>query len=129
MLSGCRPTGTVAGFCSQPEVTSALQVAPLNTETVLSPVSATYTVPVVWSMAIMLGSFPTLIVGHGPRQPETSGAWQSFWGLRVLQRNNKGITGKNWMQKREVPGRGELHRHGGEGRHHAVHLKAQVPVS
>jgi len=25
----------------------------------------------------------------------------TFWGLRVLQRNNKRITGKNWMQKGE----------------------------
>src|SRR6266542_6420988 len=25
----------------------------------------------------------------------------TFWGLRVLQRNNKRITGKNWMQKAE----------------------------
>src|SRR5450755_2474180 len=34
--SGSSPTGTVAGVCRQPEVFSALQVAPLNTETVLS---------------------------------------------------------------------------------------------
>jgi peroxiredoxin family protein len=25
----------------------------------------------------------------------------TFWGLRVLQRNNKRVTGKNWMQKGE----------------------------
>ena len=25
----------------------------------------------------------------------------TFWGLRVLQRNDKRITGKNWMQKGE----------------------------
>ncbi len=25
----------------------------------------------------------------------------TFWGLRVLQRNNKRVTGKNWMQKAE----------------------------
>jgi peroxiredoxin family protein len=25
----------------------------------------------------------------------------TFWGLRVLQRNNKRMTGKNWMQKGE----------------------------
>jgi peroxiredoxin family protein len=25
----------------------------------------------------------------------------TFWGLRVLQRNNKRVTGKNWMQKME----------------------------
>jgi hypothetical protein len=41
MPSGPTPTGTVAGVCPQPEVTSALQVAPLNTETVLAPVSVT----------------------------------------------------------------------------------------
>jgi hypothetical protein len=39
--SGPGPTGTVAGFCPQPEVSTALQVAPLNTETVLSPLLAT----------------------------------------------------------------------------------------
>jgi hypothetical protein len=41
MPIGCGPTGTVAGVCPQPEVSSALQVAPLNTETVLAPVSVT----------------------------------------------------------------------------------------
>jgi peroxiredoxin family protein len=25
----------------------------------------------------------------------------TFWGLRVLQRNNKRVTGRNWMQKAE----------------------------
>jgi len=76
MPSGARPTGTVAGFCPQPVVTSALQVAPLNTETALPPVSVTYTVPVAWSMVIVLGRFPTVIVGQGPLQVETSCALQ-----------------------------------------------------
>ena len=39
--TGTTPTGTVAGVCPQSEVFSALQVAPLNTETVLSLESAT----------------------------------------------------------------------------------------
>ena len=39
--NGAGPTGTVAGFCPQPEVFSALQVAPLNTDTALSPKSVT----------------------------------------------------------------------------------------
>ena len=64
--SGPSPTGTVAGVCPQPEVTCALQVAPLNTETVLSPKLVTYTVSVCWSIAIPLGRFPTVIVGQGP---------------------------------------------------------------
>jgi hypothetical protein len=74
--SGFRPTGTLAGFCPHPDAWVALHVAPLNTETLLSPTLATYTVSVCSSTAIPLGSFPTLIVGHGPLHRETSRASQ-----------------------------------------------------
>jgi hypothetical protein len=74
--SGPRPTGTLAGLCPQPDASVALQVAPLNTETLLSLTLATYTVSVRWSTAIPLGSFPTVIVGHGPLHRDTSCASQ-----------------------------------------------------
>ena len=70
------PTGTVAGAWSQPEITCALQVAPLKTATVLSTESAH--VERVGlpgrprSRRISVGSVPTLIVGHGPLHRETS---------------------------------------------------------
>ena len=54
----------------------ALQVAPLNTDTVLSPSLSTDTVSVAWSTATLLGRWPTVTVGHGPRQREMSRAWQ-----------------------------------------------------
>ena len=149
--------------------------------------------------------WPTLILATtGAASGLEVDVFFTFWGLRVLQRNNKRITGKNWMQKGESlvdrggtdhlklgkinfggmgtmmikklarqhkvanatellemahrrgraaaslpddhgpvradhrrlhrrpaadPGRGQLHRHGGEGRHHALHLKAQVAAS
>ncbi|MGO9879809.1 MAG: hypothetical protein ACLPSM_10730 [Acidimicrobiales bacterium] len=41
IATGGPPTGTIAGVCPQPALVSALQVAPLNTATVLSPGSAT----------------------------------------------------------------------------------------
>ena len=46
--------------------------------------------------------WPTLILGT---TAAASGMevdiFYTFWGLRVLQRNNKRITGTNWMQKGE----------------------------
>ena len=63
---GPEPTGTVAGVCPQPHGCSPLHVAPLNTDTVLSPKLVTYTVSVCSSIAMPLGRFPTVIVGHGP---------------------------------------------------------------
>ena len=74
--SGAGPTGTVAGFCPQPEVSSALQVAPLNTDSVSSPRSVTYTVSVLTSTATPAGRLPTVMVGHGPLQREMSWALQ-----------------------------------------------------
>ncbi len=77
--SGPNPTGTVAGVWSHPVVLVALQVAPLKTDTMPGPSFSpllTYTVSVRPSIAIPLGRFPTLIVGHGPLQPETSSALQ-----------------------------------------------------
>ena len=41
IATGGPPTGTIAGVCPQPALVLALQVAPLNTATVLSFESAT----------------------------------------------------------------------------------------
>src|SRR6516225_10170065 len=76
MPIGVEPTGTVAGVCPQPEAFWPLQVAPLNTDTVLSRMLATYTVSVFSSIVTALGRFPTVIVGHGPPQREASCASQ-----------------------------------------------------
>src|SRR5215467_4026477 len=78
---GPAPTGTCGGVCPQPEVTVALQVAPLTTESVLAPPLATYTVSVLTSIAIPVGvslavPFPTVMVGQGPWQRDTSWALQ-----------------------------------------------------
>ena len=51
-------------------------MAPLNTETLLPTALPTYTVSVCWSIAIPVGSFPTVIVGHGPLHRETCRASQ-----------------------------------------------------
>ena len=61
--------------------TIALQVAPLNNRHLPAPKLLTYTVSDVTSIAIPLGSSvgvprPTVIVGHGPGQRETSRALQ-----------------------------------------------------
>ena len=77
---GPGPTGTSAGTCPHPEVITALQVAPSNTDTVFAPAFATYTVSVAASTATPLGRssgvrFPTTIVGQGPWQRETSPEW------------------------------------------------------
>ena len=71
---GCDPgvRGTATGVTPQPEGCSPLHVAPLNTDTVPSPKLVTYTVSVFSSIAMPLGRFPTVIVGHGPLQRETS---------------------------------------------------------
>ena len=63
---------TVAGVCPQPVVFSPLHVAPLNTDTVPSSKLAAYTWSVRASIAIALGRFPTVSVGHGPLHRETS---------------------------------------------------------
>src|SRR5690348_5039820 len=83
MATGAIPTGTVAGVCPQPDAFSALQVAPLNTETVLSLMLETYTVSVDSSIAIPLGRFPTVIVGHGPLHRETFCPWQ--WRVSITE--------------------------------------------
>src|ERR1700691_2226204 len=72
MPIGPDPTGTVAGVCPQPDLACALQIAPLNTETLLSLLLVTWTVSVARSTAIALGPFPTVTVGHGPWHRETS---------------------------------------------------------
>src|SRR5215469_319869 len=64
--NGPEPTWTWAGARRHPQVTWLLQVAPLNTATVLLPRIVTYTVSVAWSTATPAGRFPTLTVGHGP---------------------------------------------------------------
>ena len=61
----------------------ALQVAPLNTDTVSSLLLSTYTVSVAASTAMVLGSWPTVMVGHGPLQRETSSAWQ--WRVSMTE--------------------------------------------
>ena len=66
----------VGGRLAAPRGTRALQVAPLNTATVLSPNIVTYTVSVAWSTAMLDGRLPTVIVGHGPSHWETSSALQ-----------------------------------------------------
>src|SRR6516225_7652512 len=65
------PTAAVAGFCPHPEVSLALHVAPLMTDTVLSPALATYTVLVAWSTASPRGILPTLITGDLCAHPDT----------------------------------------------------------
>ena len=46
--------------------------------------------------------WPTLILATtGAASGLEVDVFFTFWGLRVLQRNNKRITGKNWMQKAE----------------------------
>ena len=46
--------------------------------------------------------WPTLILATtGAASGLEVDVFFTFWGLRVLQRNNKRITGKNWMQKGE----------------------------
>jgi|SRR5579875_3274538 len=46
--------------------------------------------------------WPTLILATtGAASGLEVDVFFTFWGLRVLQRNNKRITGKNWMQKME----------------------------
>lgn len=46
--------------------------------------------------------WPTLILGTtGAASGMEVDVFFTFWGLRVLQRNNKRFTGKNWMQKGE----------------------------
>lgn len=79
--TGPSPTGTEAGACLHPDVTVALHVAPLTTDTVLTPELVTYTVSVCSSTAIPLGwssgvSLPTVMAGHGPGQRERSSALQ-----------------------------------------------------
>ena len=74
--NGPGPTRTCAGAWRHPRVTRLLQVAPLNTATVLSPEIVTYTVSVAWSTAIVDGRLPTFTVGHGPLHRETSRALQ-----------------------------------------------------
>ena len=81
--SGPEPTGTVTGVCPEAKRSSALHVAPLNTDTVLSPKLVTYTVSVCSSIAIPLGRFPTVIVGHGPAQCETFCASQ--WRVSITE--------------------------------------------
>jgi hypothetical protein len=48
----------------------------LNTDTVSSPTLATYTVSVRSSIATPAGRFPTVVVGQGPLQDDTSRALQ-----------------------------------------------------
>src|SRR4051812_31181584 len=74
--SGTAPTWTDVGACPQPDVTTELQLAASTTETVLSSMFATYSVPVAGSRAIALGSSPTPMVGQGPAQPVKSCARQ-----------------------------------------------------
>jgi peroxiredoxin family protein len=46
--------------------------------------------------------WPTLILATtGAASGLEVDVFFTFWGLRVLQKNNKRITGKNWMQKGE----------------------------
>jgi peroxiredoxin family protein len=46
--------------------------------------------------------WPTLILATtGAASGLEVDVFFTFWGLRVLQRNNKRITGRNWMQKME----------------------------
>jgi len=46
--------------------------------------------------------WPVLILGTtGAASGMEVDIFCTFWGLRVLQRNNKRFTGKNWMQKGE----------------------------
>jgi peroxiredoxin family protein len=46
--------------------------------------------------------WPTLILATtGAASGLEVDVFFTFWGLRVLQRNNKRLTGKNWMQKME----------------------------
>jgi peroxiredoxin family protein len=46
--------------------------------------------------------WPVLILGTtGAASGMEVHIFHTFWGLRVLQRNNKRFTGKNWMQKGE----------------------------
>ena len=46
--------------------------------------------------------WPTLILATtGAASGLEVDVFFTFWGLRVLQRNNKRVTGKNWMQKGE----------------------------
>ena len=46
--------------------------------------------------------WPTLILATtGAASGLEVDVFFTFWGLRVLQRNDKRITGKNWMQKME----------------------------
>src|SRR5215469_9297197 len=76
MPYGPGPTRTWAGGLRHPQVTRPLQVAPLNTATVLSALTVTYTVSVARSTAMLDGRLPTLTVGHGPRHRDTSRASQ-----------------------------------------------------
>jgi peroxiredoxin family protein len=46
--------------------------------------------------------WPTLILATtGAASGLEVDVFFTFWGLRVLQRNNKRVTGRNWMQKSE----------------------------
>jgi hypothetical protein len=74
--NGPGPTRTWAGGWAQPEVSRALQVAPLNTATVLVPSTVTYTVSVAWSTVMVDGRLPTVTVGHGPAHRDAFRAWQ-----------------------------------------------------
>ena len=65
----------MGGCLSAARGSSALQVAPLNTATMLLLEIVTYTVSVAWSTAMVDGRSPTLTVGHGPGHRETSSAW------------------------------------------------------
>src|SRR5215467_2154594 len=92
MPNGAGPTWTWAGAWPQPEVSKALQVAPLNTATVLLLMIVTYTVSVAWSTAMVDGRLPTLTVGHGPRHRETSTARQ--WRPSITETvSPPGLTG------------------------------------
>ena len=79
-----RRPGPSPASARSPRCSSALQVAPLNTETVLSPTLVTYTVSVCSSIGDRRsGRFPTVIVGHGPLQRETS--WARQWRVSITE--------------------------------------------
>src|SRR6516164_5208515 len=65
------------GLARHPDVTVALQVAALITETLLSSWLATYTVPVSGSRLTQSGKLPTGVVGGACAQPEVCWALQA----------------------------------------------------
>src|SRR6516165_9571212 len=77
MMPGPLPTVTVAGVFPHPEVSPALHVAALITETVSPPRLLTYRVWVLWFRAMASGARPVLIVAGVCPHPEASAALQA----------------------------------------------------